>query len=99
MTHTNPELVKVYNEFKGKGLEIFGVAAETDKNNWLQAIQQDKLTWINVSDLKGDKNEAAIIYGISYYPANFLIDKSGVIIAKDLTIKQLRNKLTALMGK
>ena len=96
---TNPELVKVYNEFKGKGFEIFGVASETDKKTWLQAIQQDKLTWTNVSDLKGDKNEAAIIYGISYYPTNFLIDKTGLIIAKDLTIKQLRNKLTELMGK
>jgi peroxiredoxin len=96
---TNPELVKVYNEFKGRGFEVLGVASETDKNNWLKAIEQDKLTWTNVSDLNGDKNEAAIIYGISYYPTNFLIDKSGVIIARDLNIKQLRNKLSELVGK
>lgn len=96
---TNPELVKVYNEFKGKGFEIFGVAAETDKNYWLKAIEQDKLSWTNVSDLKGDKNEAAIIYGVSYYPTNFLIDRSGVIIARDLNIKQLRSKLAELVGK
>jgi peroxiredoxin len=96
---TNPELVKVYNEFKDRGFEIMGVASETDKNNWLKAIEQDKLTWTNVSDLNGDKNEAAIIYGVSYYPTNFLIDKSGVIIARYLNIKQLRNKLAELGGK
>ncbi|TAH07199.1 MAG: AhpC/TSA family protein [Sphingobacteriia bacterium] len=96
---TNPELVKVYNEFKGKGFEIFGVAAESNKEIWLQAIQKDQLTWTNVTDLKGDKNEASLIYGVSGYPTNFLIDKSGVIIAKELSIKQLRKKLSELFTK
>ena len=75
------------------------VAAETDKSAWLQAIEKDKLTWTNVTDLKGDKNEASLIYGVSGYPTNFLIDKSGVIIAKDLTIKELRKRLLLLLTK
>lgn len=96
---TNPELVKIYTEFKDLGFEVFGVAAETDKTAWLQAIEKDKLTWTNVTDLKGDKNEASLIYGVSGYPTNFLIDKSGVIIAKDLTIKELRRRLFLLLTK
>lgn len=96
---TNPELVKIYSEFKDSGFEIFGVAAETDKSAWLQAIAKDNLTWTNVTDLKGDKNEASLIYGISGYPTNFLIDKSGVIIAKDLTIKEIRKRLLVLLAK
>lgn len=96
---TNPELVKIYNEFKDKGFEIFGVAAETNKDAWLQAIEKDKLSWTNVTDLKGDKNEASLIYGVSGYPTNFLIDKSGVIIARELNIKQLRKQLKELLDK
>jgi peroxiredoxin len=96
---TNPELVKVYNEFNVKGFEIFGVAAETNKDIWLQAIEKDKLSWTNVTDLKGDKNEAALIYGISSYPTNFLIDRSGIIVARDLNIKQLRRQLKELLDK
>lgn len=92
----HPELIKIYNEFKDKGFEILGVAAETDKKRFEDAIQKDGLPWQNVSDLKGDKNKVALIYGISYYPANFLIDKNGIIVAKDLRGEKLRDKLKEL---
>ncbi len=96
---SNPGLVEVYNEFKNMGFEILGVGAETNRETWLKAIEKDKLTWTNVSDLKGDKNTAAIIYGISYYPTNFLIDKNGVIVAKDLKGDKLRRKLKQILAE
>ncbi len=95
----NPELVNIYSEFKDLGFEIFGVAAETNKSTWLQAIEKDKLTWTNVTDLKGSKNEASLIYGVSAYPTSFLIDREGIIIAKNLKIKELRKKLGELLKK
>jgi peroxiredoxin len=95
----NPELVKIYNEFKDKGFEILGVGAETKRETWLKAIEKDKLTWPNVTDLKGDKNMAALIYGVSYYPTNFLIDKTGTIIARDLQGNKLRSKLKELLAQ
>jgi len=93
----NPELVKIYNEFKSKGFEIFGVAAETQKSQWLDAIEKDQLPWINVTDLNGDKNKAALIYNVSYYPTNFLIDSKGIIVGKDLKGDKLRAKLKELL--
>ena len=93
----NPELVKIYNEFKNRGFDILGVASDDKKEAWTEAVRKDNLTWQNVSDLKGDKNKAALIYGVSYYPANFLIDRSGVIIAKDLRGDALRNKLNEIL--
>jgi len=93
----NPNLVKTYNEFKNKGFDILGVSVETDKKWWLDAMRKDSIVWENVSDLKGDANKAALIYGIHYYPANFLIDPNGTIIAKDLRGDALRNKLTELL--
>lgn len=93
----HPELIKIYNEFKDSGFEILGVAAETDKKIFEKAIQQDGLPWQNVSDYKGDKNKAALIYGISYYPASFLIDRNGIIVAKDLRGDKLKEKLKELL--
>jgi peroxiredoxin len=89
----NPALLKIYNDFSTKGLEIFGVASETDKKQWIKAIKTDKLTWVNVSDLKGSSNKAVLIYGVSGYPTNFLIDRNGVIIAKDVYGEDLRKML------
>lgn len=93
----NPSLVKVYNEFKQKGFEILGVASETNKQQWTKAIKSDGLNWINVTDYKGSDNNAAIIYGISGYPSNFLIDKDGTIIAKDVYGDNLRNWLLKIL--
>ncbi len=93
----NPNLVKTYAAYKNKGFEILGVAADNNKEQWLKAIKDDKLPWENVSDLKGDKNIAALIYGINAYPTNFLIDEKGIIIAKNLRGQDLEKKLAELL--
>lgn len=93
----HPKLKEIYDAFKDKGFEILGVAAEKNREDFLSAIKQDKLTWPNVTDLKGDQNEAAIIYGVSYYPTNFLINKDGIIVARDLKGEALRKKLKQML--
>ena len=89
--------MKTFSEFKDKGFDILGVSIETNKQWWLDAVQKDKITWECVSDLKGDNNKASLIYGIHYYPANFLIAPNGTIIAKDLRGDALRNKLAEIL--
>lgn len=89
----NPSLLKIYNDYRAKGFEIFGVATETDKKQWIKAIKTDGLTWTNVTDLKGSSNKAALIYGVSGYPMNFLIDRNGIIIAKEIYGDDLRKML------
>jgi thiol-disulfide isomerase/thioredoxin len=93
----NPELVRTYYEYKSKGFEILGVGVESDKTSWLKAIKDDKLPWTNVTDLKGYENRAAIIYGVSAYPTNFLIDRSGIIVARDIHADSLREKLNTIL--
>lgn len=93
----NPELVKIYNEFKGRGFEILGVAADDHKEDWLKAIHDGNLTWRNVSDLRGNRNRAVLIYGVSRFPSNFLIDYTGTLVAKDLRGDGLRAKLAELL--
>lgn len=94
---SNPELVKLYAKYKEKGFEVFGVAADTRKDWWLKAIKEDGLTWTNVCDLRGDKNKASLMYGVSGYPTNYLIDRNGIIINKNLSGKELEDKVVELL--
>ena len=89
----NPNVVKAYQAFKDKNFEILGVSLDDKKENWLKAIQDDKLTWTNVSDLKGWRNEVAQLYAISAVPSNMLISPEGKIIAKDLRGEDLERVL------
>ncbi len=92
----NPELVELYKMYKNRGFEIFGVSLDTDKQKWKKAIEKDGLIWENVSDLKGNNNQAAIKYGVRDIPDNFLIDENGVIIARFIRGQKLEEKLKEL---
>jgi thiol-disulfide isomerase/thioredoxin len=93
----NPNLVKTYEKFKPKGFEIFAVSLDENKENWIKAIEKDKLNWYHVNDLKGNGNKASLIYGVEGIPDSFLIDQNGIIIARDLRGKELDKKLTELI--
>lgn len=94
----NPNLVTLYNKYKDRGFEIFGVSQDISASAWKKAITDDKLAWPNVSDLMGGDNEAALIYGVFEIPTNFLIDPTGKIIAKNLRGEELNKKLSELLG-
>ena len=93
----NPQLAMTYARFKGKGFAILGVSMDENKSQWLQAVKKDQLTWENVSDLRGDKNKATLMYGVSAIPNNFLIDQNGIIIAKNLRGNALDIQLEKLL--
>lgn len=93
----NPNLVKTYSKFKDKGFAVLGVSLDDDKTQWLKAVKDDNLAWENVSELKGFRNKAALIYGIYFIPNNFLIDQSGSIIATNLRGEELDQKLQQLL--
>jgi peroxiredoxin len=93
----NPSLVSTYKKFKPKGFEIFAVSTDQDKKSWLQAIEKDSLIWEHVSDLKGNDNEASLIYGVTGIPDNFLIDQNGVILGRNLRGNELNEKLASIL--
>ena len=82
----HPYLREVYKNYKDKGFEIFAVSLDQEgkKQTWLNAIEKDQITWPQVSDLKFFNSKAALLYGINAIPQNFLLDKDGKIIAKNL---------------
>ncbi|MFD2582426.1 redoxin domain-containing protein [Pedobacter vanadiisoli] len=92
----NPNVLKAYNRYHEKGLEILGVSLDVTNSAWLQAIKEDKLPWQQVSDLK-TPNKAAELYAIKAIPQNVLIDPQGKIVARDLRGEELHQKLAALL--
>jgi len=94
----NPNVVKAYNTYNSKGFEILGISLDAEKSAWLAAIKKDKLSWTQVSDLRGWQNEVAQMYGIQSIPASFLLDKEGKIIALNLRGEALEMKLKELLG-
>jgi peroxiredoxin/glutathione S-transferase len=94
----NPNVVRLYNRFKNKGFEIYGVSLDNKKEAWLNAIEKDKLTWLHVSDLKGWQSEAARNYAVQAIPQTFLLDKDGKIIARNLRGKALEDKLDEVLN-
>ncbi len=91
--HENPTLVKNYAKYKDKGFEIFGVSFDKSRDAWIKAIQEDGIIWPQVSDLKYWDCEAGKLYGVRGIPHNVLIDKDGIIIAKNLRGDDLGAKL------
>lgn len=93
----NPNVVKVYNQYKDKNFTILGVSLDKTKEDWEKAIKDDHLNWNQVSDLQYWDNAAAKLYGVQAIPANFLIDPSGKIVAKDLRGDELEQKLAEVI--
>jgi thiol-disulfide isomerase/thioredoxin len=94
-----PNVVKAYERFHDKGLEIVGVSLDKDKASWLAAIEQTGQKWPQMSDLKGWDCAGAQIYGIQSIPANVLIDDHGKIVARDLRgdalLEEIESRLAA----
>lgn len=80
----NPNLLRTYASLKDKNFEILAVSLDENREKWLQAVKEDNLPWIQVSDLGGFNSFVAKEYGIKAIPQNLLIDPNGKIIAKNL---------------
>lgn len=79
----NPVLVEAYKKYKNKGFEIYQVSIDQNRIEWVDAIDTDKLTWINVGDMEGSVH-ALQVYNIRSVPYNYLLDRDGSILAQNL---------------
>jgi len=89
----NPNVLKLYNKYHEQGFEVLGVSLDSEMELWKKAIEKDGLPWLHVSDLQRWKNQAAQLYGVNAIPHTVLIDKEGIIIAKNLRGEELVQKL------
>lgn len=96
----NPNVVRVYNKYHDKGLNIISVSLDRtgQKERWLKAIEDDKMDWYHVSNLKFWSDPIAKMYNVKAIPATFLLDKDGKIIDKNLRGPALESRMAGLLG-
>ncbi|MFT4522352.1 MAG: peroxiredoxin [Bacteroidia bacterium] len=95
----NPNVVRMYKKYHDQGFEVYSVSLDNSKDKWMNAIQQDGLTWTHVSDLKGWQSSAAQLYKVSGIPKTFLLDTEGRILATDLRGSDLEARLAQLFAQ
>lgn len=87
----------LYKKYRAKGFEIYSVSLDENWQDWTNAINKDKRSWINVSELKKWQSGVVKQYQVEVIPFNILIDAERTIVAKDLKIADLYIKLAELI--
>jgi thiol-disulfide isomerase/thioredoxin len=93
----NPYVQKLYKKYRDQGFEVFAVSLDVNKALWLKAIRQDRLTYTQVVDYDGWLSKVAEKYFVDVLPTNFLLDKSGKIVAINIEGKELFDKVKGLV--
>ncbi|WP_289658661.1 TlpA family protein disulfide reductase [Flavobacterium panacagri] len=91
-----PSLLKLHNAYPDK-LSIYSVSMDTKKALWTAAIAKGKLPWTNVSDLKYWQSPVVGDYRLQSVPLNFLVDKNGIILAKNVHGKGLEDMVRSIL--
>jgi len=91
-----PELKKLYDRYSRSDLEVVAISVDDKKKDWEDAIQRNRYSWINYSELKGWDCSIAYDYGIRATPTMILIDRKKTVIAKPRNPEILQQRLSEL---
>lgn len=95
----NAELKEIYAEYESQGFRVYQVSADTSKAAWITAVQEQQLPWISVCDFHGEHSPMLRAYNVRKLPSNFLIDREGNIIARDIYSNALAKRLSKLLNE
>ena len=86
----NKELNKYYKELKRRGIQIISVSLDKDKKKWLEAVKQDKISWLQLADLERiGECEVELAYKVKVLPTVYWIGKDGIVKKKNPTLEEL----------
>jgi len=94
-----PNVVAAYEKYHAKGFDIVGLSFDNKKEPWVKDIENLKMPWTHLSDLKGWQTVASSVYGVNSIPDNLLIDPQGKIVARGLRAQALHAKLAEIFGE
>lgn len=95
-----PHWKKVYQQYQNKGFEIVSITNDSRRSDWLKALDQEKMPWIQVTDEFPVKNRTARIisqYEAPFLPFYILLDKNGKILVRSGDEKEIDQKLKTLL--
>ncbi|PKD20210.1 hypothetical protein APR41_14605 [Salegentibacter salinarum] len=93
----NRELKKLYRKYKSEGLEIVAISRDTSKTDWIKSIEKDNLKWQHLSGLEGWEGQVFSNYGIKRTPSNYLINKEGRVVGRNLSDDELKENIKELL--
>jgi peroxiredoxin len=93
----NAELKTIYEKYESDGFRVYQVSFDTEKATWIQAIQEQKLPWITVCDFHGKGSPIMGVYNVRSLPSNYLIDRNGRIVGKNLYSDALEAELKKIL--
>lgn len=94
-----PNVIKLYNECKGKNFEIIGISIDTKEDAWKKAVKEMGMKWPQACDLAGWEGPLPKRFIVSAVPRTVLVDPQGIVIALDLRGEELVAKVKELTGK
>lgn len=93
-----PHLKKVYELYQEKGFDMISLSMDDDKSKWLKALDEEKMPWVQVSDLKGFGGHISELYNFIGIPTCILIGPDGAIVSRNMRGSRLDKKLLELYG-
>jgi thiol-disulfide isomerase/thioredoxin len=93
-----PKLELIYERFKDRGFVILAISMDEFKEKWLTAIKKDSLNWQQhyCDFVDFDQNRLLTDWGIDAIPYNFLINRDGKLIDKEVSLSRLEKELLKL---
>lgn len=93
-----PHLKKNYSLYHPEGFEVISVSMDDKKDNWLKAVEEEKMDWLQVSDLKAFKGEVSSVYNFTGVPTCILIDPTGKIVTRNMRGSWMDKRLIEMYG-
>jgi len=97
--HQNRQLARLYERFHERGLNIISVSLDRDREKWMNAVRSDGLKWYNVSHLAGWNEPVAKQFFITHIPQIFVVDKQGILRAKNPEPDRLEEIIAKLLAE
>ncbi len=98
-TQTTRSFMPVYENYLDKGFEIITIVCESDYDRWAQWVEDENIPWITLIELENDINNAVLYSELLFSGSNYLVNKDGIVIAKDLSAEGLEEVLEKELGK
>jgi thiol-disulfide isomerase/thioredoxin len=95
-----PDLVKVCEKYRGRGLEIIGVNLDNERADLDAFLKANPLTWPQIFEPGGMESRPGIEYGIISLPTMFLVDAQGKVVNNNLrTSAEVDRQLEKLLAQ
>lgn len=92
----NERLKEVYEKYKSKGFEVVQFAVDEDKKRLLDVLAKETIPWIVVSDFLQWNSPLLDSMSINAIPSNYLVDRKGIILKRNLSVDELEGFLKNL---